>query len=168
MNIKLQQQPYEEVGKKIYEFMINEPGIKEIFSEKCTRLIASEFSLLIKLDDIPIGFINLVPENLDNILFLDMGICEKYRGKGYGKKAIKVLLECLGKRFSEYIIGETKETNELANYMSNEDAALIYQKNGYNYYIFPKEKKNEFMNSELYTEFKEHCGNVPTKKKTLR
>lgn len=168
MNIKLRSQPYDEVGEKIIDFITTDPGIREIFGEKITRVAASEISLLIELNDIPIGFINLVSENINNILFLDMGISENYRGKGYGKEAIRILLDCLGEDITEYIIGETKETNSLANSMSNENAALVHQKNGLNYYIFPAERKEEFVNSNIYISFLEHCGNVPMKKKIFR
>ena len=93
MNIKLRSQPYDEVGEKIIDFITTDPGIREIFGGKITRVAASEISLLIELNDIPIGFINLVSENIDNILFLDMGISENYRGKGYGKELLQLAVK---------------------------------------------------------------------------
>lgn len=164
----LKDRPYDEVDSQIRYMMVNEPGIKEIFSDKISRLVDSDLSLLIMEDTTPIGFINLVNENIDDMLFLDMGIIEQYRGKGYGKKAVQKLLEISKGYIYEFIIGETKTTNELANAMTNDFAALVNTtEEGFNYYLFPASRKEEFEKSDFFDEFKKHCGNVPTKKEML-
>lgn len=164
----LKDKPYDEVGSKIRHMMENETGIKEIFGNKISRLISSPISMLIMEDLNPIGFINLVNENIEDLLFLDMGIIEKYRGQGYGTKAIQTLIEISDGYIWEFIIGKTKKTNIFANAMASTNAALVYStEEGFNYYIFPASRKEEFENSDIFDVFKDHCDNVPTKKKVI-
>ena len=54
-----------------------------VFYGKTDRFTANSVSCLIYRDDEPIGFLNIGDEGLstDNILFLDILVDEKYRGK---------------------------------------------------------------------------------------
>lgn len=146
-------EPYDRVCAKIDYMMAHEPGIKEIFYNKRERLFCSALACLIKEDHNEIGFLNLVNENISNILFLDQGILRKYRGIGYGQESIKKLLLC---SFNEYIIGETKKTNILANASAQKISKLVYETNDNNYYLFQKERNNEFLDSKEFYEMKKN------------
>lgn len=54
--------------------MINEDEIKEIFKNSFNKFASSILSFLIKSNNETIGFMYLTPENINNFLFIDMGI----------------------------------------------------------------------------------------------
>lgn len=149
--LELIDKPYEIIIPKIDYMMGHEEGIKNIFYNKRNRLYSSVLSCLIKNDDDDIGFINLVDECIDNILFLDEGILSKYRSNGYGRKAIELLLT---NKFKKYIIGETKIDNILANNSASRISKLIYICEDRNYYLFGSERTEEFLNSKEFSNFK--------------
>ena len=151
--IYLVDEPYDEVNKKIDYMMGHENGIREIFYYKRDRLICSALACLIKDSRSDIGFLNLVNENIENILFVDQGILEKYRGQGYGKKAIEILIST--NNFNEYLIGETKKDNLLANRSASNIGKLIYMHDSLNYYLFQKERTNEFLDSKEFYNIKQ-------------
>ena len=150
--INLVDEPYDRVFDKIDYMMGHEPGIKEIFYNKRQRLFCTALACLIKEGRTELGFLNLVSENVDNILFLDQGILQKYRGMGYGKEAIRTLL--LYNNFQEYIMAETKKTNILANSSAQKISKLVYETDEKNYYLFQKERVNQFLDSKEFYEMK--------------
>lgn len=145
--LELIDKPYDVVGEKIDYMMGHEPGIKEIFYLKRNRLYSSQLAALIRVDDIDVGFLNVVDEGLRNMLFIDQGIIERYRGCGYGKEAIISLIN--EGIFDEYLIGETKKNNILANNSASKIATLVHQNNDRNYYLF-NNNLNQFLNSNEY------------------
>lgn len=155
ININFKSKPIGEVACKIRNYMITEPGIREIFEDKVNRLISSEFSVLIEVNGSEIGFINLVNEICNGVLFLDMGILQNYRNKKYGSLVLQEFLNLIN--IKSAIIAETKEENILANHSILHIGSLVYQKNGRNYYFLPKEKVTDFINSPQYEMFKQHC-----------
>lgn len=152
--IHLVDEPYDKVAEKIDYMMGHEKGIREIFYDKRDRLYCSVIACLIKEGHNEVGFLNLVKENVDNILFLDEGIIERYRNRGYGAEAIRMLL--LYNNFDEYIIGETKRNNIGSNKSAIRISNLVYQTNEKNYFLFQKEKTNKFLCSEEFYEMKKN------------
>ena len=63
----------------------------------------------------------------------------------------------------EYIMLETKVSNEAANALANDTGCLVYQYNDRNFYLLQKELKDEFLSSNDYDNLKEHCGNYGNK-----
>ena len=151
----------------IRNIMKTESGIKEIFENKDDRYNTAYLLSLIKKDNEIIGFLNLVPEHVDGFLFMDMGILEKYRGKGYGKLAYLDLEKRL--RTKEFIIAQTKSTNLLANKSAIENGILVYTEDkleySLNYYLMNKDRYNEFLNSEHYQDFIDYCNGPKPKQK---
>lgn len=148
-------EPIDKVSKMVYKYMKNEPGIKEIYKNKMDRLTSSVLVSLILLNDEPIGFLNMVRENVDGVLFADMGIKQEYRGKGYGSKALKSLYN-QGYKPQEYIIIETLTSNTLGNLSALSHAILIYEYDDKNYYLVDDGRYNEFINSIIYSKLIEY------------
>lgn len=99
--------PIDEVVQKVQHIMDYEDGIREIFAGRKDRVQSANVISLITLNNKEeVGFLNLVPERIDDVYFIDMGIKAKYRGQGIGKKAIEELIN--SNRVEGYIIGETK------------------------------------------------------------
>lgn len=157
--IHLIDEPYDRVADKIDHMMGHENGIKEVFYNKRDRLYCSVIACLIKEGHTDLGFLNIVKEEIDNVLFIDEGIIEKYRNRGYGAEAIKILL--LYNYFDEYIIGETKKDNIGSNKSASRISSLVYQTDEKNYYLFQKERVNQFLGSK---EFYEMRKNIETQK----
>jgi len=145
--LELIDKPYDVVSEKIDYMMGHEPGIKEIFYLKRNRLFSSQLAALIRVDDIDVGFLNIVDEGLRNMLFIDQGIIERYRGRGYGKEAIISLIN--SGMFDEYLIDENKKNNILANNSASKIAPLVHQNSDRNYYLFNNDL-NQFLNSNEY------------------
>lgn len=143
---------YMRVYEEIYRMMGHEPGIKEIYYHKQDRLYASNPMCLVLLDGKPIGFLNLVQEDISNIKFIDGAIISKYRGKGYGKEAIKIFRPDLYKTF---IVGEMLRSNLSANCVGQDLASLVYVANKNNYYLFQPNRLDEFIKSNEFQELKE-------------
>ncbi len=142
---------YIDVYEKIYHMMGHEPGIKEIYYSKQDRLYASNPMCLILLNGKPIGFLNLVQEDINNIKFIDGAIIDKYRNKGYGTEAIKILRPDL---FNSFIVGEILRTNLSANCMGQKLATHIYVGEKSNYYLFQPKRLDEFISSSEFQELK--------------
>lgn len=152
---------YMDVYKEIDRMMASEEGIKQIYYNKQDRLYASNPMCLIMFYDEPIGFINLVQEDIDNIKFLDQAIIKKYRNMGYGKDAIKLL----GVNYcNEYIIGETLVDNVAANRLGNDIACFVHHNRYSNYYLFQPERFFSFIQSPEYIALKERDNKVLTKR----
>lgn len=152
--INLQFEPYMDVYDKIYEMTKIDPEIKKIFYLKRDRLLSSVIFCLIKNNNIDIGFINMVKEYLDGIYFLDEGILEKYRNRGYGREALLEFKRLVN--FDKYLIGETMKNNILSNGSANGISELIYETNDTNYYLFQPELKDKFIQSREYVKLKEY------------
>lgn len=152
--INLQFEPYIEVYDKIYEMTRTDAEIKKIFYLKRDRLLSSVIFCLIKNNRTDIGFINIVKEYLDGIYFLDEGILERYRNKGYGKDALIEFRRVVD--INKYLIGETLKDNILSNNSANGISELIYETDDKNYYLFQPEMKNEFIQSNEYVKLKEY------------
>ena len=159
--MKISTHPYDEVGMKINHMMAHENGIKEIFYDKKDRLVCSQAAILISVDNNDVGFLNVVNQGLENILFIDQGIIEKYRGKGYGREALQKLLD--SKLFEEYLICETKDNNTLANSSIQKIGKFIFSYDDRNFYLLQKEKYDDFINSEELIQLK---NNVKGKRLT--
>lgn len=100
------------------------------------RNIASYFTALIKKDEEAIGFIHLVDEGVENTLFVDLGIKEKYRGLGYGKRALELLKQFIEVNLelqTTYVIGETT-TNNIAAIKAADAVGVCVYKNGNSIY----------------------------------
>lgn len=145
--------------KMVREWIRNDSGIRNIFYGHEDRFELSELPLLIYLDKTPIGFLSLVEERLRNVKFLDIGILEEYRGCGYAIKATSLFLEIFKKKDQDFVIAETKVNNEAANKVLSTIGMLVNQEESknLNYYLMQPERKDEFMNGEVYNRFKRHC-----------
>ena len=138
----------------IRNLFLCEPGIKEIFCNKETRLICVYHNFIIELDGKPIGFINTVDEQLEKFLFVDMGIKKQYRGKHYGERAILELKKFYLDNYPNYryyLIGETKEYNDAANRSAQKTGSFLACKGDINFYILNDEMEEDMHESGYYT-----------------
>ena len=159
MNLKLVTNiggSYNSVARMIINYMVNESGIKEIFATKVSRLASSDISALIEVDGNYVGFVNLLKEYTKNMLFVDIGILEQYRGNGYAKAALEYIKDL---DIKEYIMLETKSSNEAASTLASNAGCLVYQHDDRNFYLLRKELKDEFVSSDDYDDLKDHCEN---------
>lgn len=139
---------------KIIDMMKNEDGISDIFKTRIDRVATAEYSFLILLNDIEVGFVLLVPEKLNyDFYFLDVGIKKEYRNMGIGTKVLNKLIEM---NFSKYIIVETQESNELANSSISKVGIKLSIEYHTNIYLLQKDKKEEFDKSEYSKKLIKH------------
>ena len=150
-----------EYMNEIYNLMENEEGIKEIFHGKQDRISSSVAACLIKKEEITIGFFLLTTENLNNVLFLDVGIKKEYRSKGIGKAICSEIIK--QKISNEFIIAETRKDNVAANDSIRFQSSLVYSINNLNYYLLDKDRLQEFLESPTYIEFIKYCDSEKPK-----
>lgn len=148
--MRLVMNPHDDIISKINNMMIFEKGIKEIFSDKTDKLLNSVVSALIFIDEKQIGFINVFSENLDNILFVDAAIIEEYRGNGYIKEALKLLISEI--KFDKFLLCETTNVNCQAMNSLRYIGQLVYTNGNRKFYLFPKTCATEFYESEAFRE----------------
>ena len=121
--------------------------IRETFDGvRIDRLVASEYIFLLRSNEENIGFILLVRETSKvNYLTLDIGIIEKYRGKGYGKKTMEVFKNEYFNRINDEIHIQVRQDDIVANKLiSILDLEYIESTNDSNFYKIvnkPKIKK---------------------------
>lgn len=140
----------------ITHMMQYEEGIRGIFFDKLSRFYSASVIALIKLDNIPIGFLMALSEQTNNMLFLDLGIKSDYRGKGYGTIAKKIFLEKYNG--PEFIFTEVKDTNIGANMSSSKIGTLVYQtEDGRNFYLLNKSVE-ELYESGTYNDLVRHTN----------
>ena len=97
---------------------LNEDINKYFGGYRIDRILASEFSFLIYLKSVPIGFILLVREkNNMNFLAVDMALLKEYRFKGYGSKALYLFKKLYLKQISSSLIIETNQNNTIIGKM---------------------------------------------------
>lgn len=97
-----------------------------------TRLFDSCYACYIYLDNIKIGFINVIERY--NTYEVDMGILSMYRGKGYATKSLNLLKENVLCSCDNVII-QTEKNNIAANKsILHNDFKLIRTDKKYNYY----------------------------------
>ena len=128
---------------KVLDMMENAKGIREIFHGKRDRLLSSFCTVLVYADGEVVGFINLVDEHIDpRFCFVDMGILEKYRDRGIGKKALNKLMNALP---DDFFIGEVKKDNVASNQLSENLGVRISSTEDRNFYLLRREDFDEFM-----------------------
>ena len=151
---------------KVYFMMNNEKGIQEIFAGRLDRLLSSEFSWLIVLDEEEVGFANLVREKSNyDFLFLDLGIKEKYRGKGIGTEVLRLLTEM---PINNYVLLETKINNISANKINQKVGCLIDTIGEQNYYLLQTGRVKEFIDSNMMRKLGEHLNTSSLKKDLIK
>ena len=79
------------------------------------------YFFMVKKDNDIIGFMN--PEIREEKGIFDIGLCKKYRGKGYGKKLLETAIDFLSKKEVESI--------ELIVIEKNTVAYNMYKKRGF-------------------------------------
>ena len=112
------------------------------------RVVASEILQLITYNGHDVGFIYAtVEQRYKDGLFIDMALLKKARGNGIGR----IALEKISNNYADnkFLIGEAKKENVASNIISEICGAKIPFDNdeqiGFNYYIFPKTKLQEFL-----------------------
>lgn len=97
-----------------------------------SRLLNSYYACYICLDNVEIGFINVVDVN--NVMEVDLGILSMYRNKGYGTMALRMLRESILCYYRNVII-QTERNNVAANKsIIDNEFRLIKKDEKYNYY----------------------------------
>lgn len=121
--------------------LYEDEDIKDTFNGfRKDRIICSEYIFMINLNDIPIGFILLVLEN-KNQLGIDIGIIKKYRNKGYGKEAIRLLKKIVNNNLDKDLIAEVKKDNISANKTIANGGFKFYETKNNNINVYKYYKK---------------------------
>lgn len=154
-----------------YNDMINmmnyHEGIKDVFYGRQDRILTTTVSWMIQVNGQNIGFVNLVQEKADDdFLFLDMGIIEKYRGRGIGTEALKRVEQMLNENDFTYVIMETRKDNYGANQSAINVGNYLLDVNDRNVYLLQKTKYQEFIDNNMLEELIKHFK-APSKRKVL-
>lgn len=97
-----------------------------------SRLLNSCYACYICLDNVEIGFINVVDVN--NVMEVDLGVLSMYRNKGYGTIALRMLRESI-LCYCRNVIIQTERNNIPANKsIVNNEFRLVRKDEKYNYY----------------------------------
>lgn len=119
-----------------------EAGICDVFGNKVSRIFNSNVMTLIWKNDKVVGFLNLVDEHMDGFLFMDIGIIESERGKGYSILAVKDLLDRLTKK-DFHIIGEVKKDNIPSNKNGERMGKKVLELDERNFYLIGEDSLTE-------------------------
>ena len=161
LNTKLTGEDYEVLGN----MMQYESGIREVYSELVDKLFTSQYTALIESHGENVGFVLGSYDNLENILFVDMGIIEKYRNQGLGTLALQKLShEYAG---NDYLIGEVKLNNIPALGCASLVGDLIMNNGLYNYYLLSHNIDN-FKQSDTYDKFIDYEVNYKAKQREFK
>lgn len=146
--MKLIRETYEKIGNKPEKditsriLRVMEKFKNDEFCGKNTRLFASFLSYVITEDNEDIGFLYLVKENYNNILFMDIGVISKYRGRGIASSATKEVVDIMTQHFSDFVIAEVR-SNNIASLKVVEKLNGI--KVGEQHYLLQPERKKEYL-----------------------
>lgn len=118
--------------------LYNKEEINSTFAGyRADRLLSSDYSFLIYLDKLPIGFILCVREYArKNNLSIDMALLKDYRNKGYGRKALEIFRDVFLHQIPDDLIVEVDKFNISANAVKN---------------VFDIEYLETYNNSNIYT-----------------
>lgn len=144
----------------INNLMYTEPGIKEIFYGKESRVVCAYDVFLIKLDDINIGYIYATYEKLDSFGFVDMAIKKKYSGQGYSKIAVLEFIKYYLTNYPNtrfYLIGETKIYNDAANNSVKDIGKYLFRVDDRVFYLINKEMYEDLIETNNINLLIDHC-----------
>ena len=144
-DVKLQVLAPNEEGIVI-EMIYNDETLQETFSGRrntLSRIANSAYTALIKKRNTIVGFIMLVENVRTGKFEIDMGILEKYRGKGYGSQALDKLKQIILNNSEKLDIEiETKMMNEAAIRSVMRNCFELYRQSHDCYYFrLPEETK---------------------------
>lgn len=141
-NIKLKKLKPEEVTKVI-DFIYKDEDLKDTFAEEKKfrpRLLYAGYVALIQKEEKDIGFVIVVNNTKTNKNEVDIGILKEYRGKGYGKEALRILKDIIILNNIEVEI-QTKQKNIAAiNSITKNGFILVREDKEHYYYSIPKEE----------------------------
>lgn len=84
------------------------------------RILASEISFLIRLNEYTIGFILLVREETrKDSLGIDMALKKEYRNKGYATTALEILRDNYFKKIKDDLHVQVRKEDSVANKIIN-------------------------------------------------
>lgn len=150
--------------KWIYEVAFNDPALDPLFSERIDRIVGSFANNIIYNDKKKVGFINLVDEGINGYIFVDSGILKKYQGNGYGKEALRMLLEWT-KAWDEVIVIEVGKENEPAiNSVESNNGVFLDETPISYFYIM---EYNKFKSKDTKTKM-ELLNYIDSKKESIR
>ena len=126
--------------------MINsDEGLKTTFSgggNTVQRVLDSVYAALIKNVNTTVGFVMITENPKNGKLEIDMGVLEKYRGMGYGTKAMELLKDII--LYNELKVEvQIKKTNKAAiKSVLNNGFTLCKQDKLCNYYTVEEDSKH--------------------------
>jgi RimJ/RimL family protein N-acetyltransferase len=147
-NIKLKRLGFNE-EKQVIDLIYSDEELKNTFNRErgiISRLINSCYVAMIEYQNEEIGFVMIVNNQITSKNEIDMGVLKKYRGHGYGTKALGQLKDIIINNDLKVEI-QTK-INNLAAIKSivTNGFFLVREDKEYRYYSLPKE---EYENKRL-------------------
>ena len=100
-----------------------------------SRLLNACYVAFIKLDNEDIGFVMIVTNPRNNMNEIDMGIVEKYKGKGYGTLALGILKDIIIENGLEVSIQTSKENIAANKSIISNGFSLSRNDKDCNYYV---------------------------------
>lgn len=113
-----------------------------VFCGTYSRLATSVFAFLINDKGKDVGFVYFVDENVDNVLFVDVGFIPEVRGTGLANAAISEIIKMIGSKYDVFLVSEISNDN-IAAIKSTERRGAI--KIGDKHYLLQPDKYNEFI-----------------------
>lgn len=153
MKVNLRQKPFDNVFENVIEIIKSDTGIQSAYNNHQSRIISGVYTSLIEHEEKAIGYINLTPESTREFLLLDIGIIEKYRGKGYSELALRKLLYI---NFKQYIIAQVKNSNIPSNKMANKVGINVCNLGDNNIYLLQSDREVEFREEDGIQKLKTH------------
>ncbi|MBQ6841159.1 MAG: GNAT family N-acetyltransferase [Bacilli bacterium] len=128
-----------------------------VFSGTFTRLASSIFAFLINENGKDVGFIYFVDENIDDVLFVDMGFIPEARGKGLAAKAMDEIIKSICSKYDAFLVSEVDPRN-IAAVKSTEKSGAIRLTN--RHYLLQPERFGDFLNHlyQLGIDLNEHTA----------
>lgn len=130
--------------KQVLDMIASDEELKNTFSggkNTISRLINSIYTALIKKEEESIGFVMLVNNPKTDVNEIDMGILEKYRSKGYGTIALKLLKEIIIQNELQVEVQIKKVNIGAIKSTLNNGFVLAKEDKDHNYYVIGETKK---------------------------
>lgn len=128
----------------ITEIIYSDETLKNIFSLKnlVSRQLNSVYAFKILYKGYTCGFINMIYNERENHIEVDVGIKERYRNKGIGSTALKMLKSfCINNMFFSdiEIIAQVQHQNMAGiKVLENNGFSKIFENKNYSYYQIKK------------------------------
>ena len=158
MEIYLQRMIYSNNDLERMEKILNDDELANQFKNINDEVMKSICTYFIKKAGEDIGYIFLLKEDINEALFINMGIKNCYANKGYAKQALRELKSKVLTTLPVYgseedlkilpLLAKIKKENEKAIKIFSEYSSEIYSNENYKTFLFPSENEIIFKKNQ--------------------